>query len=269
MRSIRLTSLCLVVASAIGALAASPASALPEFGRCVPVTAPTGNHSNAQCIGPAGPPAGRVFKWEKTVPEPRFTSSGGVAELQTESGTKIVCASESANGELKAAASITQVQHVVATFQGCELPIFATTCQTAAHASGEIVTTMLKGPVHRINALAKEVGLLLRPEVLTGPFAEFECGPVGKVKIGKGPRGGNNGVIAPITPVDEMQPSEVLTYSYESTPTVAQKPQKFELPLTLYNLEAKLGEGPFERAGLALTTTITWLEPGGVELKQQ
>jgi len=154
MRRIRIAGLCLVAVFALGAFTAGSASALPEIGRCVAKAG--GKYSEANCNTKK---TGGGFEFVKNAVKKKFTSAAlpGKIQLEGASGTAITCTSQSATGEYleKGATPATKEVHlVVATFNGCEIPLFKAKCQNTA-TEGEIVTTKLKGAMLYVSGKKK------------------------------------------------------------------------------------------------------------------
>jgi len=269
----RIVGLCLVAVFAFSAFAASSSFGAAEVGRCV-AQAGTGKYKNAGCTEKAGTKVEeKKFEWKKGAQSEsvgvHFTAAGGEGVLETVSGTKIICKTQSATGKYdQDSGVIKEVEGVVATFKECELPLISASCQTVGSATGEISTKPLKGPLGYISGEKTKtpvVGQELTPEKAKGAFAEFECGK-GAVKVvvhgkeGKFVEGGKevtggNCIIAPLSEVNVMSTTVSQTYSGSGG---KQSPQKFQLATAKFcNLESNTNGGSFERATQALTTTIT------------
>jgi len=269
MKRMRIVGLCLVAAFAFSAFAASSSFGAAEIGRCV-AQAGTGKYKNAACTEKAGKLVSeKAFEFKKGAKSEtegvHFTSAGGEGVLETVSGTKITCKTQSASGKYdQDTGVIKEVEGVIATFKGCELPLISASCQTVGSATGEISTKLLKGPLGYISGEKTKtpvVGQELTPEKAKGAFAEFECGG-GAVKVivhGKegaveGKTGGNC-IIAPLSEVNVMSTTVSQTYSGSGG---VQSPQHFQLATSKFcNLESNTNGGAFERATQALTTTVT------------
>jgi hypothetical protein len=270
--------LCLVAAFALTAIGAGSASALPEVGRCV-AKAGTGKFKDANCTLKAGAlTSEKQFEWKKSTESPtvnvNFKSAGGEGVLETVSGTKIVCKTQSATGKYDPDGTapnfiIKEVESVVAKFEGCGIPALETPCNTKLQPSGTISTNLLKGPLGYISGEKTKtpvVGQELTPEKAKNLFAEFEClggGIVVKVKAKEGASGvegrtGADCVIAPVANANEMSLTATQTYSGSGG---KQSPQHFQdkgTTLSKYcNLESNTNGGAFEAATQALTTVVT------------
>jgi hypothetical protein len=265
----RIMGLCLVAVFAVTAFAASSALALPEIGRCV-AQAGTGKYKDANCTEKAGKLVSeKAFEFKKGaaaegVGSTGFSSAGGAGTLETVSGTKITCETQSASGKYdQDAGLIKEVEGVIATFKGCSLPLLGVKCNTAGSPEGEIKTNLLKGPLGYISGEKTKtpvVGQELTPEKAKGHFAEFECTSSVKVVV-KGKEGpaegktGGNCIIAPVKNANEM--SLTATQTYEGAGG-KQVPQHFQLATSKFcNLESNTNGGAFEAATQALTTTVT------------
>jgi hypothetical protein len=138
----------------------------------------------------------------------------------------VECTSEHATGE---ATGTDEVANVSVRFKGCQL--FGIPAETHGLASGEIQVSTLKGKLGYINKSATpepEVGVLLEPAA-GGLFAEFELEEVPlTTRVGVGnatagafyepeATGGYDGVISPITPINQM--THTFTQSYKAQVT--------------------------------------------------
>jgi hypothetical protein len=283
MKRMRIMGLCLVAVFAITAITAVSASALPEVGRCVSQPN-TGKYKDAACIVKAGKLLSeKSFEFKKGAKSETegvgFTASGGVGTLETESGTTITCKTQSATGKYdEDTGAIKEVETVVATFKGCELPLIKGECKTVGSAAGEIKTEKLKGALGYISGEKSKppvipvVGQALQPEKAKGNFAVFECGGgavkvivKGSLKEGVAGHKGGECVIAPLSAVDVMSTTVEQSYSGAGG---NQSPNHFQLATSKYcNLESNANGGPFEKATQALVTTVTGEE--ALEVKAQ
>jgi len=250
--------LCLVAVFAVAAVAATSASALPEWGKCVAQAG--GKYKDAACTEKAAKGAGE-FEWKKgsTLPNDHFqgenVGSGGVLSTQlylcsaeneavrerlvsegacTAGGgsvvkfieAKIECETEHNTGE---AVGKNKVANVSVRFRGCKL--FGSAPCSNGPESGEVQVNPLKGELGYINKSEKKVGLLLEPAKKHGDFASFNCAGILTTVVGVGStkqgawykpesHGGYDGIISPISPVNTM------TTKYEQVYTV--NPETFE-----------------------------------------
>ena len=115
-------------------------------------------------------------------------------------------------------------------FAGCTS--FGEPATTPGLPAGEIQTAPFKGRLGYINKATHAVGVLLQPATAGGPFAEFEVfegQKVDHVGAGSAAEGafyeeasgtptGNDGVISPITPINQM--THTFTQNYR-TETIA------------------------------------------------
>jgi hypothetical protein len=249
-----------------GAMAAGSASALPEVGRCV-AQAGTGKYKAANCTEKAGKLVSeKSFEFKKGAVQKSFTGGGGVAVLETASGTKIVCTRESAVGEYnETLGAIRAVRKVILSFKDCQLPLLDTTCRTAGAEEGEFVTSPLKGKLGYVSGKGTKtptVGQELRPEKAKGPFLEFECAG-GAVKVKVGVRGttpnGNDCIIGTLETVNAM--SATFAEAFNGSAGL-QSPQAFETtPTKPCNLETNTNGGEYERIMLVFTSTVANEEP--------
>jgi hypothetical protein len=214
---------CLIAAFAIGAVVASGASALPEWGKCEAKAG--GKYSDSSCQTKAKKGTGTYEYLKATQVKSKRISegksgnvpfsgssegSGGVLTTnlrgcETESGqliqtTRAKCAEEGGTefeveepikieceGETNSgeAESKNRVTNIQVTFTGCALGAFLP-CQSEGAAEGEVKTKTLKGFLGYISKTEKEVGLVLEPASKHGAFAEFECGGVNETVVGVG-----------------------------------------------------------------------------------
>jgi hypothetical protein len=270
MRRTGILGACLATAVAVCALIASSAFALPEIGRCLPST--VGKYKNNNCtVKASSTEKGNTEKWEwhkgaasEAESSTGFTSAGGEGVLETVSGTKITCETQSATGKYdQDSGLIKEVEGVIATFKGCSLPLLGVKCNSTGAPEGEIKTFLLKGPLGYISGEKTKtpvVGQELTPEKAKGLFAEFECTSSVKVKV-KGKEGaaegktGGNCIIAPVENANEMSLTAKQVYKGSGG---KQEPQHFQLSTSKFcNLESNTNGGAFEAATQALTTTVT------------
>jgi len=136
----------------------------------------------------------------------------------------VECAAEHATGE---AVSTNEVANVSVRFTGCTA--LGDPATTHGLPAGEIQTNVLKGRLGYINKATHEVGVLLQPATPGGEFAEFEIVEGQKiVHVGEGSAAqgafyeeahgaptGNDGVISPITPVNQMTHTFTQNYRVE------------------------------------------------------
>jgi hypothetical protein len=175
---------------------------------------------------------------------------------------KVECATETNTGEAEGKNKIANV-HV--TFTACNL-FGSFVCEQEGKEPGEIETSTLKGKLGWIDKSEKEVGVLLEPAQHHGRFTEFACGGIGVV-VGVGNKkegteyvqgenypegcfgapsakepeggcpkatpteekhGGYDGVISPITPVNQMTSEFTQVYTEEPEYPHRNLPTHFE-----------------------------------------
>lgn len=267
MRSVKVLSVCLLAVFVAAAMAATSASAAPEWGQCY--AAPSARYIDANCTEKAKkhlsvylgnyewrgdvPPMTKPFE-STSIASPLIlaaTYTGGVAGL-----VEVQCASESDEGELSGAK---EARVVVVRFKGCETTSSSFTgivkCENPGGNSGEVIFKTLKGKLGYIHKPTRQVGLLLTPESsapFPRPFAEFECGAY-TIVVGRGvptaacayspnPKCGDDGVISAITPVDVMSQQ----FTELSVPAVSDPfenfPSEFEGTGTRRSLESRIFE---------------------------
>jgi hypothetical protein len=167
-------------------------------------------------------------------------------------GLSVECEGETNEGEAEGKNKVTNIE---VTFFGCAIEGFLP-CNSKGAASEEIVVNTLHGKLGWINKASKEVGVLLEPQAgKHAAFANFECGEgfaetvvgVGNKKEGsfylsggcigtcesatpdEEKHGGYDGIISPITPVNEMTKTfEQKFVSNGSISQAANLPESFE-----------------------------------------
>ena len=139
-------------------------------------------------------------------------------------GASVECESEQASGE---ASGADEVVNVSVRFKGCTY--FGNPATSEGSPAGEIQTATLKGKLGYLNGAKHEVGVLLEPAVAKGLFAEFYVNEGGnRFKVGEGNATegafyektpgvptGNDGVISPIAPVNQMTHTFTQNYRVE------------------------------------------------------
>jgi hypothetical protein len=273
MNRIRIVGLAVVAALALTAFAASSAFALPEVGICAKIGAKGGKYSDSNCTKKAAKNKEKEYlgeyEWKKGkegIKELKFVSTGGKGTLETASGVRISCESQTATGEWVTGLAIKKVHNVIVTFKGCELSNPKNKCSTKGAAVGEIVTNPLKGKIGYTSKVNKEVGQELTPQAgKTKTVVTFECGPV-TVEIGvkkketKEEITGNDCIIAPMSPANVMTTSETMVYKGSGGKQV---PEGFynTKATKLCHLESHLFEGkestPWEAASQTITATVS------------
>jgi hypothetical protein len=294
MRSIRAIGLCLTCAFVLAGLAASSALALPEIGRCLP--AASGFYTTSVC-GKKLPEKTGTFEWHKGANlKPKFTATSGVATLEGESGTKIVCKKSTATGKYDedGTTHLTKgSESVVAIFTECEDPGIGKICHSAGQGEGVIKTEILEGELRYLKKATTTTKAVvvqeLHPVAVEGkfqnkPFAIFECGlptaggvkvtvennhagSCGAVECG-GTKGGGNCILSTLSEVNVM--STVVKDIYKGK-SAKQEPQQFlgqssKVP-AICNLETEFAgpPAPYERS--TQTETAEVLSEETVEVK--
>ncbi len=266
MRHVRMLGLGLVAVFAMAAIAATSASALPEWGQCYAKAG--GKYADKNCQTKAKKGAG-AYEWRKStevpvedkkfeghnvgsggvlttefrlcsgepninesrIPRSKCLAEGGV--ILTPASQNIECESETNHGE---AAGTKEVKNVTVVFRGCKLN--GTTPCSNGPEEGQIVTNLLKGTLGYINKSTKDVGVLLEPAAKKQPFATFICGGTLTTVVGVGNEkegaayspektGGYDGIISPIAPVNTMTTGLTQTYTINEE-TEENIPSKFE-----------------------------------------
>jgi hypothetical protein len=250
MRSIRAVGLCLTCAFVLAGVAASSALALPEIGRCLP--AASGFYKEATCGKKLAEKTG-TFEWHKGAnKKPGFTATSGIATLEGESGTKIVCKKSTATGKYDedGTSFVTKgSESVVAIFTECEDPGIGKICHSAGKGEGVIQTEVLEGELRYLKKKTTTTPAVvvqeLHPKATEGkfqnkPFAIFECGlpTAGGVKVTvennhagscgtfecAGTKEGGNCILSTLSEVNVMSKTVKDIYVGSSA---KQKPQEF------------------------------------------
>ncbi len=280
----RLLGLCIIAVFATVAGAAASASALPEWGQCYP--SPGGKYEDSNCTRKAHPISTHGhYEWRHGVDitSKDFTSAGGPSVLAASyTGgpmpglTEVECSSETATGEI---AGTNQVKSVELVFQGCQVVPSGPTCSNTLN-TGEIQWSLLKGKLGYIagaHSAFPTVGVNLTPESIAPrprPFVEFKCGTVSVlVGIAKtsqtcaypGPKCGGDGIISPITPVNEMTVQFTGVYSttaFENIPSQFETGPLKELESRMFETLIPANISGWSKTGETLTRLTTPLPVG-------
>jgi hypothetical protein len=247
---VRITGLALVAVLALGAIAASSASAeLPEFGKCVAEA--EGKYTESNCVTKAKEAQPHIFERAnaREIVNPKFTKTSGTTFFEGESGIKFICSASSGTGELDedgTTLAAKGVENVVVKYTGCGIPSFGLQCKSGAVAE-EIVTNVLEGNLVYASKAKKEVLQELHPQVKKGAFETFECGG-GAITfvIKEGTKGGHNCIFGqiPVANVDVMSATQKLFFMGNGTEAGHQVPQTDEkLKPALCNEEAEVSGG--------------------------
>lgn len=245
--------LCLVAMLAVVAVAATSASANgPEIGQCYAKKG--GKYADSNCQTKAKKGAG-AYEWRKAseMEDRAITTEGGAGVLSTniESGEELFalsveCQEERGAGEITSKG--TGLRTVVVYFYGCKL-FGAVPCSNSSEAE-VIVTNPLQATFGYINKAKKEVGVDVTPQKKHGEFAKFICGGSVETVVGAASskekafypgKGGGDGIISPIGPVDQMGSTETQVYWIDPE-TNENIPGKFE-GKPLQELEDYIGSG--------------------------
>ena len=304
MRHVKILGLCLVAVCAVAAYAVSSASALPEWGQCYAKAG--GKYADSNCQTKAKKGTG-TYEWRKgtnvSAAQRRFEGGGGLGILTAEyyfcepgevraphcnAGEKenlflgeqlsIECESEVNHGETAGSKDVANISVI---FRGCKLQ-GAVPCSNT-EVEGEVQTNTLKGELGYINKSTKDVGLLLEPAVKHGRFAQFTClggsittvVGVGNAKEGAAyspeKTGGYDGIISPITPVNEM--STEFTQVFTINENLENVPSHFEgkhielLESFVYNTERPYELTKWGKAGETITNVNHQISGEPVEIK--
>jgi hypothetical protein len=245
MRQIRIAGLCLVVAFALGAVAATSALATaPEYGRCLKKkTKSLPAFSNSKCTLEAKELKTANFEWVPGAGKTKFETKGGIGVLTSVNGQKVECKTETSTGEFfegnnKEAGNMTiKFNECVSLGQACVSP---------GAKAGELVTNDVEALVGWENKALKKTAIELHPgkSVASGLFIEFECGGL-PVKV-------KGAVLVPVKN-DTMKTSEILKFKAK---VGKQKPEKWEESSGKVILEASFKGGPYEQSGQEIESTL-------------
>lgn len=295
--------LCLAALFAVAAVAATSASALPEFGQCFAKAG--GKYSESNCVKKAKIGTGTFeFRKETEVTGSKVFHGEGGAGILTgeykicepseerkpkcgegeeekvllEKPLSVECEKEVNFGEFS---GTKEVRNISVRFKGCKL-LGAVPCQNAP-TEGEVIVNTLKGSLGYIKKSTKEVGVLLEPQQKKGRFATFSCN-IGEtplttvVGVGNATEGaayspektgGYDGIISPITPVNTMTSS--LTQVFTVNANLENVPNKFEgkhielLESYVFNATEPQRTTKWSKAGEAITNTNTAEQEGEIK----
>jgi hypothetical protein len=244
MKRIRIASLCLVVAFALGAVAATSAMATaPEYGRCIKKAKAEGKGFTASKCTVAGEGTKAKYEWIPGAGKTKFETKGGIGILSAVNGQKVECKTESSTGEFFEGTN-KEAGNMAIKFNECVS--LGQACSTPGAKSGELVTNNVEALVGWENKALKKTDIELHPgkSVSSGLFIEFECGGlVVKVK---------GAVLVPVKN-DAMKTSEILKFVQKAG---KQKPEKWEESSGKVILEASFEGGPYEQSGQQIASTL-------------
>ena len=263
MRRIRSAGLWLVAVFAIGAIGASSASALPEFGKCV--SKAEGKYTESNCVTKAKTGQPHIFERVKAkeITKAGFSAASGTAFLEGESGVKIVCSAPSASGKIDKDGSTCGERRGERDLQVHRLrhPGVRPAVQERGTAE-EIVTNTLEGNLVYANKAKKEMLEELHPLVKKGAFASFECGGGAvTVVVKEGNKEGHNCIFSKATPMNVMSNTGKDIYKGSETEAGHQVPQTDEkLKPAKCNLESEVSGGEPEYSAQNEEATVTFEE---------
>jgi hypothetical protein len=244
MRQIRIAGLCLVVACALGAAAATSAMATaPEYGRCLKKAKAEGKGYTSSKCTTAGEGTKAKYEWVPGAGKTKFETKGGVGILTSVNGQAVECKTESSSGEFFEGTN-KEAGNMSIKFNECVS--LSEPCTSPGAKTGELITNDVEALVGWENKAKKKTDIELYPakSVTSGLFIEFEClGLVVKVK-GK--------VLVPIKN-DAMKTSETLKFVATDG---KQKPEKWEESKEKAILEASFKGGPYEQSGQEITSVL-------------
>jgi hypothetical protein len=207
MRLIRIAALGVLASLAVGALAASSASAvtLPEFGKCLPVAAgSTGVYAGPNCVNRATTRPGK-YEWTTVSSSEalEFAGLGGETKLATTGHPTITCNDSTFIGHYTGG----KTALVTVTLQQCQNPLHQV-CQSGTTA-GSIEALPLEGELGfvKLEETKAVVGLDLKPQAPLTEIAVYSCG--GSVESARI----EGSVIAKAKPIDKMTRESNLVFA--------------------------------------------------------
>jgi hypothetical protein len=310
MRHVRMLGMCLVAVFAVAAVAATSAMALPEWGKCeareggkyadsnCTVKAKKGAGSfewikgknlkpvrfSGENIGSGGVLNTQLMFCEGSeniqehrIPKSKCVEQGGEVTDALGENTAVECEYEHNTGE---AVGTKGIDNVAVVFHGCKL-FGSAPCSNGPN-EGEIRVNPLKGELGYISASEHKVGVLLEPAKKHGEFAKFDCAGILDTVVGVGNtkegawyepenHGGYDGIISPITPVNQM--TSKYTQVYTADPETHQNiPSNFAgkhsevLEDYVYNAESPENHGTlWSPADEEITNENTAAEEGEIK----
>lgn len=175
-----------------------------------------------------------------------FTATSGAGTLESTSGTKVKCTSDTATGTLEKPKA---VKKVVVIYKGCKEG--SNECKSTGAAKEEIVTGPIEGTLIYAGAGSTKAGELLKHEPGGGTFVEFKCGAGLAIKV-------TGEIIGEAGPINKSELTGTLTFEQAGG---VQKLQQENGTGTKKHLSA-FG---FVESGLESVETVTFAEL--VELK--
>ncbi len=231
------------------------AEALPELGRCTKTPAEGteklhhGRYSDAGCTLASEASTGE-YEWAPSATRRGVRLSGTTSLLETSSHFQLSCTGQKGTGEVTGPQSM----KLLISFTGCENASTKAPCQSEGALAGEVLTATLPGRLAFIKNRMSATKMLISVGLALGspaaPVASLECGEV----IGVGtPVTLQGAAIAAIVTEDRMVVANTLKFTATGA---KQKPESFEVgPIEV--LQASLGGGAFEQAGLSLKSTLS------------
>lgn len=152
---------------------------------------------------------------------------------------KVECEKERNRAELTPSKSSKGIRNLVVSFVNCKIAEIGLQCENAENFNGEkeILTNPLKGKLGWLNKGAKprQVGIVIEP-MKKGEFVTFNCAGLIGIHVGVAketefpaypPKGGGDGIISSINPVNEMTTAFTQVFKYNEA-TEENEPNKFE-----------------------------------------
>jgi len=195
----------------------TPASELPEFGRCEKLTgAPDGKYADAACTSPSAAEDSGAYEWQPGLgAKAGFSASGGTSVLSVrQPGDEkfLECTFSRITGTY----TDPQTAAVTLVLTGCKSDIITgQACQTVGAPSGQVEGQFIATLGLISDGSKPSVGLDLRQARGT-ELLELECGA--RVFM-------SGSIIAPITPAEKMSSTFKLAFKVKKG---AQSPESFE-----------------------------------------
>ncbi len=201
---------------------ATPASELPELGRCVKLSAASGGYRNAACTtASAGGDTGK-YEWRfGPGPKDHFSAKAGTTELEsTNNAGNPVAALQCTEAAIAGEYTGPQSASLTLALSGCTSPyFFSQKCKSEGASEGDITATV-QATLGIISAATKSLGWDLQP-ASGSDLATFECAGLPLALTGS--------IIGRVTKADVMSSLFSLTFKGSKGKQV---PERFESGLT-------------------------------------
>jgi hypothetical protein len=240
-----------IVATSYGAeeTFATPASELPEVGRCVKLKPPTGLFSNSKCTTTAS--AGK-YEWQRGAGQHNHFSAVASSISFVSRGKGGFPILQCGESRLSGAYTGTQSASLQLTLSGCDSGLLNTSCHSEGAETG-IITALLHAQLGIISAKKVSLGWELQP-ASGDALLSFTCGTYELAIAGS--------VIGPVSKDDKM--SSVFSLAFATNKEGDQEPTSFAGG-SVDKLELIAGNEP--QFALTLTTSASLDGEESLELK--